>query len=151
MGPRGMPHPVFGEWASRSITSDTVLMLSFLELVELVIVGRFRRPPRPISLDRIRAAHKFARQTWHVAYPFASLNLLEFGGHLLHQFDEQYPGQPSQMMALDMGGQPTFPGSWRGKSRTTLCSPISSLVSGTRADDLSLSSSIRRSQVGARY
>src|SRR4051794_29617164 len=71
-GPEGYAPPVFGEWASRSITSDAVLMLSFLELVELVIVGRFRRPPRPISLDRIRAAHKFARETWHVAYPFAS-------------------------------------------------------------------------------
>lgn len=85
-------------------------MLSFLELVELVIVGRFRKRKPPLRLERIRAAHEFARETWQMPYPFASMHLLHMGGHLLRVFDDRHPGRPSEAMALDLHGQPTLPG-----------------------------------------
>jgi len=109
-GPHGPVPPVFGDRVASPTAAASVLMLSFLELIELVIAARFRRKPRPISLDRVRAAHAFAREEWGIAYPFASLKLREFGGHLLREFDERYPGAPYEAMALDMGGQPTLPG-----------------------------------------
>lgn len=102
--------PVFGDRARPTAPSQSALMLSFLELVELVIVGKFRKKTPPLKLERIRAAHKFAREQWDLPYPFASLNLLQFGGHLLHVFDQKYPAAPPEAMALDMGGQPTLPG-----------------------------------------
>src|SRR3954462_14898828 len=66
-GPYGRVPPGFGDRGAPSNTADPVLMLSFLELIELVIAARFRKRPRPINLDRIRAAHKFAREEWGVA------------------------------------------------------------------------------------
>ncbi len=109
-GTYGRVDPVFGDRAAPPSPTEPVLMLSFLELVELVIVGRFRKRAKPIRLERIRAAHKFAREEWKMPYPFASISLREFGGHLLLEFDREYPGYPYEAMALDMQGQPTLPG-----------------------------------------
>jgi len=109
-GATGPIDPVFGDRRGWSTPEEPVLMLSFLDLIELVIVGRFRKRKPPLKLERIRAAHKFARETWDLPYPFASLHLLQLGGHLLRVFDEQNPGRPSEAMALDMDGQPTLPG-----------------------------------------
>jgi uncharacterized protein (DUF433 family) len=109
-GAHGPIDPVFGESRGRRSLESPVLMLSFLDLVELVIVGRFRKRQPPLRLERIRDAHRFARETWGIPYPFASLKLLQMGGHLLHVFDEEHPGRPSEAMALDMNGQPTLPG-----------------------------------------
>src|SRR4051794_15427055 len=106
----GSVGPVVGERARQPATSSDALMLSFLELVELVIVGRYRKKSSPVSLDRIRAAHDFAQREWDLPYPFASLNLLTLGGHLLRVFDETHPAAASEAMALDMGGQWTLPG-----------------------------------------
>jgi uncharacterized protein (DUF433 family) len=43
-----------------------------------------------------------------LAYPFASLQLKELGGHILHEFDLREPGRAA--LALDMGGQWVLPG-----------------------------------------
>jgi uncharacterized protein (DUF433 family) len=87
-----------------------LLMLSFLELIELVVVARFRAPPSSVKLERIARAHVFARQEFGLHYPFASLNLRKLGGHVLHKFDEVTGARPSEWMALDMAGQYTLPG-----------------------------------------
>jgi uncharacterized protein (DUF433 family) len=89
---------------------DPALMLSFLELIELVVVARFRAPPKPVKLERIAQAHAFARQEFDLPYPFASLKLLKLGGHVLHKFDEATGARQSEWMALDMGGHYTLPG-----------------------------------------
>jgi uncharacterized protein (DUF433 family) len=96
--------PVFG--AGRA--DEEAPGISFLQLIEIVVVARFRRGKRPIQLDRLRRAHAFAREQFQLPYPFASLSLREFGGHVLHEFDVADTGGPA--LALDIGGQWAIPG-----------------------------------------
>ncbi|MCL4369639.1 MAG: DUF433 domain-containing protein [Chloroflexi bacterium] len=101
--------PVFG--AGRATGEDGPLVVSFLELVEIAVVARFRSAESRhgrVSLERLRRAHNFARERLGLPYPFATLNLFEFGGHLLHEFDTQYPGPG--ILALDLQGQWALPG-----------------------------------------
>ena len=70
----------------RSRNSHGIQRVSFLELLDLVVVARYRR--WRIDLEKIREAHKFAQREWELAYPFASLNLLPLGGHVLRQYEE---------------------------------------------------------------
>ena len=96
--------PVFGAGGS----PDGAPGVSFLQLIEIVVVAQFRRGKRPVQLDRLRRAHAFARERFGLPYPFASLSLREFGGHVLHEFDEADPHGPA--LALDIGGQWAMPG-----------------------------------------
>jgi uncharacterized protein (DUF433 family) len=106
-GTYGHVAPLFGERARPD--DKQVLMLSFIELVELAVAARFRKPPRPIKIDRIRDAHTYARKEYGIEYPFANVKLLEWGGHIVRHFpDLKDTGYDA--VALDMGGQPTLPG-----------------------------------------
>jgi uncharacterized protein (DUF433 family) len=101
--------PVFGDRPARA---ETPIQVSFLELVEIIVVARFRTgvPGRtPVKLERLRRAHEFARMQFGLPYPFATLKLRQYGGHILHKFDEEFPGPG--FLALDVQGQwvlPTF-------------------------------------------
>lgn len=97
--------PVFGKKSG-----EDPLLVSFLELVEIVVAVRFRRGSPghpPLRLDVIRRAHAFARDTLGVPYPFASLKLREAGGHVMHEFDRR-EGVTGRM-ALDLRGQYELP------------------------------------------
>ena len=99
--------PVFG---GRGDGEESPIAVSFLQLVEIAVAAKFRslRPvSRCVSLDRLRAAHRFARDQLHLKYPFATLPLFEFGGHLLHDFEMREPGPG--ILALDVGGQWALP------------------------------------------
>jgi uncharacterized protein (DUF433 family) len=96
--------PVFGAGSKMGEAPG----ISFLQLIEIVVVAQFRRGKRPVQLDRLRRAHAFARDRFQLPYPFASLSLREFGGHVLHEFDEANPHGPA--LALDVGGQWAIPG-----------------------------------------
>lgn len=91
--------PIFGE-------QDKGPLVSFLQLVEIVIASRFRRGP--VKLDRIRKAYEFAKKEWDLEYPFAALKLEPLGGHVLRRFEEQEPG--ASLLVLDEPGQWTLPG-----------------------------------------
>jgi uncharacterized protein (DUF433 family) len=54
----------------------------------------------------LRRAHTFARESFGLEYPFASLRLKTDGTHVLRQFEESEPG-PS--LVLDLYGQLTLP------------------------------------------
>lgn len=69
---------------------DKAPQVSFLQLAELLIASGFRK--NSIPLERIRDAHDFAQSQWGIEYPFASLKLEPLGGHILHAYDEKYPG-----------------------------------------------------------
>ena len=97
--------PVFGK--DRVGRAD-YQMLSFLELIEVVTVARFRRESR-VRLETLRSAHAFAREHLLTPFPFASLKLQQFGGHVLSEFQEQ-DGVESRLVALDMHGQWILPG-----------------------------------------
>lgn len=74
-------------------------LLSFLDLIEVIVVAAFRQ--RDIPLDRLRRAHKFAADVLGLQYPFATLRFKTDGAHVLHQFDAENPDGP--LLALDRG------------------------------------------------
>jgi uncharacterized protein (DUF433 family) len=94
--------PVFGD----KPPDGEALVVSFLELIELAVVSGFRK--QRVPLQRLRDAHAFARNSFDLPYPFASLNLREHGGHVLHEFEESTPG-PGKLVVLDMHGQFVLP------------------------------------------
>ncbi|MGQ9677643.1 MAG: DUF433 domain-containing protein [Chloroflexota bacterium] len=100
--------PVFGTRGRRH--EENLLQVSFLELVEIVVVARFRQGigGRPVRLGRLRDAHAYARDVFGLTYPFASLNLRESGGHVMHEFDVGNPNGPR--LALSLHGQWELPG-----------------------------------------
>jgi uncharacterized protein (DUF433 family) len=105
-GPGHQMAPVFGDRSA-----GTPRTVSFLELAEIIVVAKFRRPDprgkRPVNLATLRRAHEYARRAFGLEYPFASLNLKVEGGHVLHDFDLANPGE--ERIALDMGGQWMLP------------------------------------------
>jgi len=101
--------PVFG--SKKEAQPGEPILVSFLELIEIVVVAGFRRGAntgKEISLERLRRAHAFARSEFGLPYPFASLDLREAGGHVMHKFDLQNPDGPR--LALDLHGQWELPG-----------------------------------------
>ena len=96
--------PVFGSKAK----PVEVAQVSFLELSELIVAARFRK--HHIKLQRIRAAHNYARDEWHLEYPFAHLNLTSVGGHILRRFEEDNPHRGASFVVLSSPEQYVLPG-----------------------------------------
>lgn len=94
--------PVFGE---QNRVGQAEALVSFLQLVEIVIASKFRR--RHVTLERVRRAYEFSKTEWKLEHPFASLRLESFGGHILRRFEEQEPG--ASLLVLDQPGQWTLP------------------------------------------
>lgn len=97
--------PVFGD---KERVKEAKVEVSFLELMEIVVVGRFRR--RTVKLDRLRRAHKYARNEFRVDYPFAYFKLKTDGAHVLRAFEEREPEPGASLLSLDRDGQWTLPG-----------------------------------------
>jgi len=100
---RAQMRPVFG---TKEKAKEANVEVSFLQLAEIVVVCRFRH--RRIKLERLRRAHHYARNEFHIEYPFASLKLKTDGAHVLSVFQEREPGV--SLLSLDQYGQWTLPG-----------------------------------------
>lgn len=99
-GDRSMA-PVFGEM--RPKTGEPVL-LSFLELAEVIVAARFTRAGG--KLQKVRDARAHAAARWpELPYPFASLRLKMLGGELLHEFDEMQGGSALALSASSVDGE----------------------------------------------
>jgi len=96
--------PVFGDPQSASRTN---LQVSFLELVEIAVVARWRK--LHVKLGRIRAAHEFARKQMFVPFPFATMDFKILGGHIIHEFEVAEPEPHAGMTAFDVAGQWALP------------------------------------------
>jgi uncharacterized protein (DUF433 family) len=96
--------PVFGV---KNAGADEPLQVSFLQLVEIAVVVAFRS--HGVSLKRLRDAHAYARTAFDFDYPFASMDLGESGGHVLHQFEEERPDGKGKLVELDGSGQFVLP------------------------------------------
>ena len=86
------------------------LRLSFVELIEVVVVARFRQVSRqpPVTLARLDRARAYARDAFDAPFPFASVHLKEIGGRVMHEFETRDPARPGQL-ALALGGQWVLP------------------------------------------
>jgi uncharacterized protein (DUF433 family) len=95
--------PVF---AGKDKSKEDSAEVSFLQLAEIVVVGRFRQ--RKVKLDSLRQAHAYACQILHLEYPFAWLNLKTDGLHVFSDFEKHHPD--ASLLTLDKNGQLTLPG-----------------------------------------
>lgn len=77
--------------------------LSYLQLIEAAFVATMRKK---LSLQKIRKAREYARQTFHVEFPFAELRWKTEGTHLLVNLrDVEGDGDIDSLIAGDKGGQ----------------------------------------------
>ncbi len=81
--------------------------VSFLELAELIIVAKYRK--WKIDLAVIRDAHQFALREWHLPYPFATLNMLTLGGHVLARYQREAQ-LDMKLVVMDKPEQYVLPG-----------------------------------------
>jgi len=95
--------PVFGH----PDRSRQGIIVSFLQLAEIVSVSKFRR--KRISLERLRRAHRYTRHVSHLDYPFARLSLGTIGVNILAEFERQEPGA-TFLVLNPISGQLTLPG-----------------------------------------
>ena len=82
-------------------------MVSFIQLVEIVVAKNFRQKGR-VSLCVVRKAYENAKRELDVKYPFASLKLESLAGHIILQMlgAKAHEGLP----AMDAPGLTTIPG-----------------------------------------
>ena len=97
--------------------SGNVEMVSFLQMIEIMVAGRFRKSAlggRSVPFRTVREAYVNAREIWSIEYPFAHLKLEALGGHIVHFLREG--GSPDGFQALDAPEQHTLPGLLRRKT-----------------------------------
>ena len=99
-----------GREVSPLFPSDNGAMVSFLQMIEIMVAARFRRSAsgRSVSFETVRAAHKNALAEWGTEYPFAHMRLEALGGHIVH-FLKQGDSATSHQ-AMDTPEQWTLPG-----------------------------------------
>ena len=98
LGRNGQP-PLFSE--------PQTPMVSFLQLIEIIVAANFRKAER-VTYDRVSRAHANARSMFDLEYPFAQQTLEVVGGHIVRRMHENLPHQSLQ--ALDEPSQWTMPG-----------------------------------------
>ena len=92
-------HPIF--------KAPQTPMVSFLQLIEIVVAANFRKAER-VSFERVRRAYVNAQENFGLEYPFAHLRLEAIGGHIVHRLHEQRT--VGSFQAIDEPMQWTLPG-----------------------------------------
>ena len=84
--------------------------VSFLQMIEIMVAGRFRKSGlvKGLPFSKLRDAYAFAQESWGIEYPFAHLKLEVLGGHIVHFLKEG--GTDGSYQALDAPEQWTLPG-----------------------------------------
>ena len=95
-------------------SSDTGEMVSFLQMIEIMVAGQLRKSGSRVSFNKVRAAYANAQQAWGIEHPFAHLRLEALGGHVVHFLRES--GPVNSFPALDAPGQRTLPGMLRSET-----------------------------------
>ena len=86
-------------------------MVSFLQMIEIMVAGRFRKSAlggKSVSFRAVRDAYVNAQETWGIEFPFAHMRLEALGGHVVHLLREEVSANSYQ--ALDTPEQWTLPG-----------------------------------------
>ena len=82
-------------------------MVSFLQLVEILVAANFRKAVR-VSLQRVRRAYTNAQEMFQLENPFAHLRLEVIGGHIVHAIHD--PLALPTYQSMDEPAQWTLPG-----------------------------------------
>ena len=87
-------------------------MVSFLQMIEIMVAGRFRKSAlsgKSVSFRAVRDAYVNAQETWGIEFPFAHIgDWKPLGGHVVHLLREEVSANSYQ--ALDTPEQWTLPG-----------------------------------------
>ena len=97
--------PVFDD-SSYDVARDSTIV-SFIQLVEIVVASNFRKEGR-VSLEVVRRAYINAKDHFDTEYPFASLKLEPLAGHIIVRLREAKTIQG--IPAIDSPGLTTIPG-----------------------------------------
>ena len=97
----GEPRPLLGARA------DQGPMVSFLQLIEIVVAGRLRKVARA-KYQAVYEAHQNARKIFGCEYPFAHIEVEALGGRIVGWLRDAAPTKSVQ--ALDLPQQWTLPG-----------------------------------------
>ena len=89
-------------------------MVSFLQLIEIVVAANFRKSER-VSLARLRKAYMNAKEDLRLEYPFAYEQLEVVGGHIVRILHDRETTASYQ--AMDAPSQWTLPGLVAGVRR----------------------------------
>ena len=81
-------------------------IVSFLQLIEVVVAGKFRKAER-VSFRVVRQAYENAATQWKLEHPFAHLRLEALGGHIIQRLRDERAGRSLQ--ALDSPQQWSLP------------------------------------------
>ena len=82
-------------------------MVSFIQLIEIVVAARFRKADH-VSYQRVRSAYENAKNLYQLSYPFAHLTLEAIGRHIVQWLNTDEPDVSLQ--TLDDPQQWTLPG-----------------------------------------
>jgi uncharacterized protein (DUF433 family) len=82
-------------------------MVSFLQLIEIVVAGNFRKAEH-VGFRTVRRAYENTKAQWGIEYPFAHLRLEALGGHIVQRLRSEQLGRSLQ--AVDTPQQWTLPG-----------------------------------------
>ena len=91
--------------------SRDAAMVSFLQMIEIMVAGRFRKSAsggKRVPFRAVRDAYRNAQQLFRIEYPFAHLRLESLGSHIVHFLEEG--GSAASFQALDRPEQWTLPG-----------------------------------------
>ncbi len=91
--------------------SSDAAMVSFLQMIEIMVAGRFRKSAvggKSVPFRAVRDAYLNARESSGIEYPFAHLRLEALGGHIVHFLREG--GSIASYQTLDTPEQWTMPG-----------------------------------------
>ena len=94
--------------------SDNRDMVSFLQMIEIMVAGRLRKSGKRVSFQKVRIAYTNAQREWDIEYPFAHMKLEALGGHIVHFLSSG--GSVDSFPALDTPGQSTLPGLLRSET-----------------------------------
>lgn len=90
--------------------SGSGAMVSFLQMIEIMVAGRFRKSAsgKNVPFRAVRDAYLNAQESSGIEYPFAHMKLEALGGHIVHVLREG--GSLDSFQALDAPEQWTLPG-----------------------------------------
>lgn len=82
-------------------------LVSFLQLIEIMVAARLRKA-EGASFHKVRTAHLNAQEHLNLEYPFAHIDLVSIGGHIVNLIRSKEADGSFQ--ALDSTDQWSFPG-----------------------------------------
>ena len=109
-------YTVRGQEIQPLLPSSNTTMVSFLQMIEIMVAGRFRKNAvgKRLPFSVVRNAHMNAQKLWCIEYPFAHMKLEALGGHIVHFLKEG--GSATWYQAIDVLEQWTLPGLLRSET-----------------------------------